>query len=446
MIKLDPRQREALDWLWPLEGAGLFGEQGVGKTWIALALIERMLVGDAQPFSGLVVAPLTNLKSTWLALLQRLIPLLTVVHTLDEFKKASPPRLLLVHYEGLRPIIKRVKRLTWSLVVFDESHRLNKRSSIQSRCARFLRRQPKRLALSGTPLEQSPQDVWAQMRFIDPDVFGESWTDFDEEYLKPDGFMGYKRKFRREKMEQFLTAVRPCCLRIDLSEIADVKSKLHVELFDLFGEQERVYRELDRDMVTRFNGERAKTPLRITTLVRLQQITGGHLTLDNGETVVVGQAKMRRLRRLVEGPLQTPFVVFCRYKPEILAVHAQLLQYYPRGEILWGATGAGKDKAQVRAALNLRFQSGELDFLVCQARTGGVGVDLYRAKHAVLYSMGFSYIDYTQARARLIRRGQLEEVELFFLAARDTIDEDILLAIEKKTTVSKIVLSRLKQH
>jgi SNF2 family DNA or RNA helicase len=447
-IKLDPKQREALDWLWPLEGAGLFGEQGTGKTWIALALIERMLLVDlerpATPFSGLAVVPLTNLESTWLALLKRLIPLLTVVHTLEELKKAPHPRLLLVHYEGLRPVIKRVKRLTWSLVIFDESHRLNKRSSIQSRMARFLRNQPKRLALSGTPIEQAPQDVWAQMRFIDHTVFGESWSDFDGEYLKRDGYMGHKRKFRREKMKKFLAAIQHCCLRIDLADVADVKSQLHVERFNLFGEQDRVYRELDHDMVTRFNGERAKTPLRITTLIRLQQVTGGHLTLDSGESVVVGQAKMRKLRRLVETRIEPPFVVFCRFKPEIIAVYDQLLKYYPRGDILWGKTGSGKDKAQVRGELNRQFQGGELDFLVCQSRTGGVGVDLFRARHAILYSMGFSYIDYTQARARLIRRGQLEEVELFFLAASGTIDDDILLAIEKKTTVSHIVLSRLK--
>jgi len=242
-----------------------------------------------------------------------------------------------------------------------------------------------------------------------------------------------------------LAAIKPCCLRLDLSEIADVKSNFHVERFDLLGEQGRVYRELDRDMVTRFNGERAKTPLRITTLIRLQQITGGHLTLDNDETVVVGQAKMRRLRRLVENKVKPPFVVFCRFKPEIVAVHEQLLKYYPRGDILWGKTGTRKNKAQVRGELNRRFQEGELDFLVCQSRTGGVGVDLFRARHAILYSMGFSYIDYTQARARLIRRGQLQEVDLYFLAASGTIDDDILTAIEEKTTVSKVVLSRLRR-
>ena len=447
-IKLDPKQREALDWLWPLEGAGLFGEQGVGKTWIAVALIERMLLVDMsapKPFSGLAIVPLTNLESTWLDLLKRLVPLLTVVHTLDELKKAPHPRLLLVHYEGLRPIIKRAKRLVWSLVIFDESHRLNKRSSLASRAARFLRKQPKRLALSGTPIEQAPQDVWAQMRFIDPSVFGESWEDFDLEYLKPDGYMGYKRKFRKEMMPKFLRLIKPCCLRLDLSDVADVKSNLNIERFDLLGEQGRVYRELDRDMVTRFKGERAKTPLRITTLMRLQQVTGGHLTLDNGETVVVGSAKMRRLRRLVESKIKPPFVVFCRFKPEIVAVYEQLLKYYPRGDILWGKTGTRKNKSAVRADLNRRFQNGELDFLVCQARTGGVGIDLYRARHAILYSLGFSYIDYTQARARLIRRGQLEEVDLFFLCANGTIDDDILTAIELKTTVSKVVLSKLKR-
>jgi SNF2 family DNA or RNA helicase len=283
------------------------------------------------------------------------------------------------------------------------------------------------------------------MRFIDPSVFGEVWEDFDLEYLKRDGYMGHKRKFRREKMKQFMAAIQPCCLRIDLAEVADVHSTLHIERFDMFGEQDRVYRELDRDMVTRFNGARTLTPLRITTLIRLQQVTGGHLVTDDGETVVVGRSKMRRLKRLItENRVQLPFVVFCRFKPELIAIQEELEQLSLHGELLWGQTGRGKHKSAVRAELNRRFQAGELDYIICQTRTGGVGIDLFRAKHAILYSLGFSYIDYTQARARLIRRGQEQEVDLFFLAARGTIDDDILTAIEKKTTVSKIVLSRLK--
>lgn len=441
-IKLDRAQHEALEWLKPRPGAGLFGEQGTGKTWVAIALVEWLL---GPQFSGLAVVPLTNLESTWLAVLRSQIPSLNVTRDFDTFKKLPHPRLLLIHYEGLRGIIKRVKRLVYSIVIFDESHRLNKRSSIASRCARFLRHQPRKLALSGTPLEQAPQDVWAQMRFFAPHVFGERWEDFDLTYLAPTGFKGYKRVFRNRMMPQFLAAIKDYCLRIDLSEIVTVKSELHVERFEMFGEQDRVYHELDHQTVTRFNGERARARLRITALVRLQQITGGHLTLDNGETVVVGYAKMRRLRWLVKNKLKPPFVVFCRFKPDVLAVAEELRAHYPRGDILWGKTGTRANKSTVRAELNRRFQAGELDWLVCQSRTGGVGIDLYRARHAVMYSMGFSYIDYTQARARLIRRGQEQDVELWFLAARGTIDDDILEAIEQKTTVSKIVLSRLKK-
>ena len=135
----------------------------------------------------------------------------------------------------------------------------------------------------------------------------------------------------------------------------------------------------------------------------------------------------------------------CALRSEIVAVAEELEKYFPRIEVLWGKTGSRKTKAKERAELNARFQHGKIDGLVCQKKTGALGIDLFAAAQAVLYSTGFSYIDWEQIKSRLIRRGQTRHVDFFFLCATGTIDEDILTAIETKSTVSKIVLSRLKE-
>ena len=443
--KLDDVQKAAVEWLWPKMGAGLFAEQGVGKTWIALGLIERLIrsQGDVEV---LLVGTLTNLKSTWLATIQEQLAGVYVAEDWVEFKTLPKPRIFLKHYEGVKPLIKRLKKHRWSLVVMDETQRLNSRGSRQSRDARLLRFQSRRLALSGTPIEQSPMDVWAQMRFIEPECFGDRWADFEAQYIERCGYMGYERRFREGLLPEFLERLKPYCLRIELKDVVDVKSQFHIERFDLLGEQARLYRELDEKMVTRYQGQRVMTPLRISTLIRLQQITGGFLTLEDGTVASIGQAKMRRLRSLIRsGKVKPPFVVFCRYTAEVEAVATEIKNHFNRVEVLWGKTGRGKDKSKVRAELNKRFQSGEIDVLVCQNKTGGVGIDLFRAGYAILYSLGFSYIDWSQILSRLLRRGQTKEVIFYYLCANGTIDEDINQAIEQKGNTAEVVLSRLKQ-
>ena len=441
--KLDPHQKYAVDWAWSKAGCGLFFEQGTGKTWIALGVLER-LIDTSSDVSALFVVPLTNLESTWRDSLTLHLPSASVATDFNKFKKLPTPRVLLIHFEGLRRIIRRVKKFAWTLTTIDESQRLNSRNSIQSRCARFLRHQPRRLALSGTPIEQAPMDVWAQMRFIDFTVFGESWTDFDDEYLRPTGYMGYKREFRKELLPRFLRKINPYCLRVELADVMNVSSEFHVERFDLFGDQARLYHELDKEMVAQYHSRQLLTPLRITTQIRLHQIVGGFVPIED-EMVHIGDAKMRCLRRLLEsGRLSSPLVVFCRYKPEIEAVARQVARYCKRVEILWGKTGNRSNKAVVRAELNRRFQRGEIDALVCQVKTGGLGIDLFRSRCAVLYSIGYSFIDFEQLKSRLLRRGQTQKVNFHFLCANGTIDEDILTAIKDKSTVSRVVLSRLK--
>jgi SNF2 family DNA or RNA helicase len=455
--KLDDYQKDAVEFAWPLDGAGLFFEQGTGKTWIPAAMIERM--AKRPKFSGLLVVPLTSRDSTWADLIRTELPHVAIAHTWIDFKLLPCPRLLILHKEGMRggPIRKRsrrrksldpkIRRFIWSIVIIDESQGIKDRASSFSRAARFLREQPKRLALSGTPIEQSPIDVWAQMRFIEPSALGDRWADFDDEYLRHAGWMGKKREFRRTKLNQFLRAIKPYCLRVTKDVLKLKPYEIIPEYFDMWGDQGRVYRELERDMVTEMHGRMVMSQLKVVNLVRLQQITGGFVTTIDKEVIPCGDAKLRRLRRVIEaGKVRPPFVIFCRYKPEIAVVEAEMKRRFRRVETLTGATGDRRDKSQVRADLNRRFQNGEIDVLVCQTRTGGVSVDLFRARQLIVYSTTFSFIDFDQIISRLHRRGQKHAVKIYLLMAKNSIDTDIIDAIYQKTSVVAIVLDRLKRR
>src|SRR5205807_1251628 len=97
--------------------------------------------------------------------------------------------VLLLHMEAFSKVSKRMQRREWDLVIIDESQRLKARASGFSRAARRLRNQARRrLALSGTPIDDSPIDIFGQMRFADHTVLGEDFLTFAEKFCHRGGF------------------------------------------------------------------------------------------------------------------------------------------------------------------------------------------------------------------------------------------------------------------
>lgn len=454
--KLDELQQLAVLHSASLGGSALFFEQGTGKTWITVGLIEYTDAHDV-----LLVVPLSNIETTWQKTINAQIPGWTVCRTWEEFKAATGRRILLVHYEALpgrrkrknktksKGLIDKALTIDWDLVVFDESQRLKKRSTSSSRIARRLRYAARRVILSGTPMDASPIDIWGQMRFCEPDALGETWKEFGNVYLEKGGWANKQWLFREDMLEDFIAAIAPYALRVEKADVlTTAKPKETVIHVDLFGAQRRVYEEMDQKMVTRIFGQRTKAELVITRNVKLQQITGGLLINDNDETVRVGNAKGSRLRALVRTLSRDhpgePVVIFCKYREEMQIIREAL----PKGSRIDELSGKVKDKPRDKARTRVqeKFQSGETDYLICQIKTGGVGIDLYRSHLAIFFSMGHSWIDYDQALSRLDRRGQTERVLIFLIFVRESIDDDIWEAVCSKRSLNQVVWERLKER
>lgn len=461
--KLYPYQRPAVDFVVSRPGAAMFLQQGTGKSWVTMGVIEKLM---SPSFTAVVVVPLANIDTTWVKLMVEHLPDdLTICRTWEEFKSSSGARLLLVNYEVLgdrrlkggrkiRGLIHKLKNRHWSLVVYDESQRLKARGSQQSRDAAKFKDVDHRLILSGTPVEQAPQDLWAQFRFALPDVFGTKWSTFEGRWLRPTGYMGYKLEFRKEKLREFLKLIHPHVLRVTKDEVLDLPPLTFKKCgVSLLGEQARVYRDLEETMITQVDGREVIADMAITQLVRLQQVCGGFVrtnpTADEraatrqgkrprGAVVYVGEAKLRKLRTILAS-VERPVVVFCKYLEEIQQIVSDCES---RG--LSTGTIQGKHRKH-RSRTIEAFQRGELDVLVCQIRSGGVGIDLFRANVAIVYSMSHSFIDFDQALSRIHRNGQTRPVTIYLIYILNAVDSDIYTLILSKQTVSEQVLRKRKR-
>ena len=423
------------------KNVALFCEQGTGKTWITAGVIDQLMSSLwTDSFEGLAIVRLSNKNTSWQKTLG-LIDGLGIYQDWEQFRKAECPKILLIHYQEMPKLDKKLTRHKWSLVVIDESQHIKARNSKSSRIAGRIKDSEYKILLSGTPfddLTDDPQEIWAQMRFLAPWVFGTRWSSYDAMFLQPTGYMGYKRKFRPGMLDRVLEMVHPYCRRVTKAVLDLPPLKFKRIGVQLLGRQRRIYEEMAKEMVTSLTTEIDVTAdLVITQLVKLQQICGGFIKDDDGEIHQVGRAKLRKLSRLLS-TLDPPIVIFAKYLEEIRQIKTVIPPGIRNVETITGSTRKTRDATLVA------FQNREIDVLIAQVRTGGVGIDLYEACTGIFFSSTFSYIDFDQAVSRLHRMGQTRPVNFFLLGAENTVDMEIYDALLSKQSISELILNRFQ--
>lgn len=425
-------------------GCGLLSDPGTGKTIVSMATIQYFM-----PKRLLIVAPLTSLEVTWA---KRLLTIYNkVVTSVSDYDGEG---VLLIGYEHFRTKknIKKIQKFGFDFALFDESQGLKHRGSNQSRAVRRLRlKVPMRMILSGTPIDESPIDMWAQMRFIAPDVLGDVWSPprdqrkyvgpyFEEEFCRPCGFMGYSREFIPEKLPEFLDRISPYLYRLtnDMEE-----AEIIPVYCDLDHRQREIYDQMATHGIVKINGKKCKAGLKPVRDLRCFQIVGGSLKMDDGTTEIVGHAKQNALARIL-ARVERP-VVFCRFLPELDDAVDVLRRDFAPVKVLDGSV-KDKGRNKHRTQLIEDFQDKKIGALAVQARTGGVSIEFTATNELVFYSMGYSYIDFQQIIARFRRYGQEKRVKVFLIIARNTIDEEPMKRIESKGETVNPIMQHIKER
>lgn len=425
-------QKKAVESALVAKTYGIFAEQGTGKTWITAGIIEKL--ADDR-FQCLLVVPLANIVTTWETMLRQVA--CGVYRDWETFKVAKGPRILLIHYEAMPKLDKKIISHKWTMVVFDESQRIKSRGSRQSRIAGRIKDAEYRIILSGTPFDDlmdDPQELWAQMRFMNPELFGRRWSDYEDEFLYRTGYMGYKRAFRKTRLPVVLKRVEPYILRLKKEDVLSLPPIYYYHTpVSLCGQQRRVYEEMEATSVSEIDGHVISAGLEITRLVKLQQICGGFVKTDEDDEIRLGFAKLEKVVEIVESE-DKPLVIFAKYRFEV----AQVARRLTRGKYNVSIIDGKSRKTRTQTIRD--FQAGKIDILVAQVRTGGVGIDLFRSSTVIFYSTTFSFIDFEQAVARVHRQGQTRPVKIYLLYAKNTVDKLIYDTILSKRNVSEEIL------
>lgn len=452
-VELFPHQVEAANIACSLKECALLMEQGTGKTLTAIATMAyRYKQGDID--SVLIVAPISVIPS-WKKELQRFINF--KCHFVDLTKKKEEERwdllqelnqleglkVALINYESTWRFYTGLYAWSPDMIICDESQKIKRYNSKQSKALHLLGDiAPYKLILTGTPVTQSPLDLWSQYRFLQPGIFGKKFFPFKFHYAVMGGWMG-KQIIAYQNLEELAQKAHSIAYRVTKEECLKLPPMLDQDLYLELGSSAKPrYRELKKEFATMLeSGDTVTVPLVLTQLLRLQQITGGFVKTDAGTVEQVDTAKLDELKDiLTDLPQEKKVVVFARFIPEIKAI-VELAKKQGKNPLY--LTGKVVD----RGAVVDKFQTDpSVKCLVVQIQTGGLGITLTAADTVVFYSTTFSYADYEQARARVHRIGQKStSVNYIHLLVKGTVDEDILEALRQKRDVAEYIVDKLKR-
>jgi SNF2 family DNA or RNA helicase len=448
----------------------LFWEQGTGKTKgtidTAAGLFARGLVRGM-----LVVAPngvhrnwvSDELPAHWPEDLPPLRALSwsstsaeTVWHrkAVADLLKDPGPVFMAMSYDQL--MTKAGTQAAWDLLrgrpclyVLDESARVKTPSAKRTHKVQASGRYaPYRRILTGTPVANSPFDVYSQVRFLDPDF----WV----RELRIGSYGAFKARFGRwmtvqdssgrffpkllayqdlDVLERVLSTISDRVLK---DQVLDLPPKVYQRRYHAMeGEQARMYRELKQDLITFLNsGEMVTAEMAIVKLLRLQQVCCGFITLEDRSTRVVADPNPRaQLLEDILGDLTRPSIIWGRFQRDIDEAAAASKRAGRRPVTYDGRTSEADRKAALDA-----FHAGEADDFIANPAAAGEGLTLTEADTVIYYSNSFNLTHRLQSEDRAHRIGQTRSVTYIDLLAEDTVDSYILKALQAKRDVASTVL------
>ncbi len=426
---LRPYQQEGFEWLAFLQANGLGGiladDMGLGKTVQTLALALR--VHEQQPEARVLVVAPTSVVENWAREAARFVPDLAV-RTIRETEarrgtaladEIGDATLVVTSYALFRLEFDEYARLDWALLLLDEAQFVKNHQAKTYQCVRRLEARTK-VAITGTPLENSLMDLWSLLSITAPGFFPDPKR-FDQQFRRP-----IERGDAPELAATLRRRIAPLVRRRTKDEVLTElppKTEQTVEI-ELSARHARIYGaqlQRQRQKVLGLVGDVAKHRFEIfRSLTLLRQLALDPALIDEAHEGV-GSAK---LDRLVEDLAQ---VVAEGHRA---LVFSQFTRYLARARARLDDAGIGHSyldgRTRRRDEAIGRFKDGEVPVFLISLKAGGVGLNLTEADYCFLLDPWWNPATETQAVDRTHRIGQENPVMVYRYVSVGTIEEKVM--------------------
>ena len=449
--ELRPYQIEGVAFLRHLAEQGLGGiladDMGLGKTLQTIAFLAGEKESGRAKVPSLVVAP-TSLAFNWAREIEKFAPFLRVlpIHGAKRgplYDRIADVDVVVTTYPILVRDEERLAKHEFHALILDEAQAI-KNTRTQAFQALQSIRAEHRVCLTGTPVENHLGELWALMRFLDPELLGDELT-FRRVYKAP-----IESEGDEERLGALREQVAPYILRRTKREVAkDLPPKTELlRPVELRGKQRELYEAIrvaahgDVRRVIRQKGLAASTITILDALMKLRQVCcDPRLVAMDAARGVHESAKTEAFFEMIDGllPAGHRVLVFSQFT-SMLALLAEGLRKRDVDYLV--LTGQTRDRRAVVDA----FERGDADVFLISLKAGGTGLNLVSADTVIHFDPWWNPAAQAQATDRAYRIGQTKPTFVHSMYVAGSVEERVMQLQQRKRWLSSTLLGDEKQE
>lgn len=439
-------QIDGVSWLERLRKMHLSGiladDMGLGKTLQAIIAITQHV--ESYPEAKTLVVCPTSLVYNWKEEFRKFNPQLSILPvdgTPAQRKKLlsaySNYDVIITSYSLLQKDVDFYKTILFAYVILDEAQHIKNRSTRNAKSVKMIQALH-RLILTGTPIENSLDELWSLFDFLMPGLLS-SYDRFVEKYVRSSGLTHSKNmEILRKKVNPFILRRMKKDVLSELPPVSEIVYRCHLSELqrELYQSYAKSAREELSQLVKKEGFDRIQIHV-LATLTRLKQICCHPAIFAKDKAEAGDSVKydmlLELLQTLIEGKHKT--VVFSQYTRMLKIMVEDLQKLGIHFEYL---DGSSKNRLDIVNRFNENEQTSV--FLV-SLKAGGTGLNLTGADTVIHYDMWWNPAVENQATDRVHRLGQKRSVSACKLITLDTIEEKIMEMQERKKSINQKIIN-----
>lgn len=430
-----------------------FKEMGMGKT--ATLLADFWYNHKVNGTQGLAVFCPNTLKATWEREIKNFIPQEVNVALWPNIpEKGITPWIWIANYESLSAggakmysMLPPVMRHYRTMMALDESVKIkNPNAKVTKAVLDIGPLASKRRILSGKPIVQGPQDIWAQLKFLQlQQLFGYNFYAFRAQFCKMGGYMGRQvvgiQEGQEEKLYHFMTAKGVIYYKDDwLTLPKKVYTARNLTMTPI---QARHYKTMMEDFMVYFDehGGVVEAAIALTKFLKLQQISSGFIFNEDKE-VIVFEKNPEKLKELIDvlESVKGKVLVPCVFRYSVDFLRDKLKEYNPVH--IYG----GMKPEDIEAQKKKFNEDDKCRVIICQSASAKYGHTLIGSKEVrchttYFYENSYSLDDRVQMEDRNHRIGQEGDSVLYIDQVSSPMEQNIVDALQKKNNIANAIMT-----
>ena len=353
--------------------------------------------------------------------------------------------IYVINRENVKWLVEHLekRKVPWpyDMVVIDELSSFKNHQSLRWKALRKVRPHIKRIVgLTGTPASNGLMDLWAEVFLIDKgERFGRFIGRYREAFFEPAGMNPYTGVvFGYEPLpgaeERIYEKISDIAVSMKAKDFLNMPEFVPVtHLVEMSDSERKIYDKMREELIVTVEDEEVDAANAAALSCKLMQMANGAAYGDGGKTVRIHERKLQMLEDLIEEANGQNVLVayWFRHDHERIMEHLTAKGYRPRDI---------KTDADITD-----WNSGKIQVGLISPASAGHGLNIQSGGHILIwFSLVWSLEMYQQTNARLWRQGQENVVTAHHIICRDTVDEDVMKALEQKDTTQQRLIAAVK--